>query len=299
MPKLEGKIPIVDFDNFKQVSVVNAPAGMQFYGHGAFHPLGSSLFLSLSNANGDGKIAAISPDDLRIKYVFESFGYSPHDLHFLNDGTLVVANSGWSHKAYAKELPSSICFIEVNKSGVKLKKKVLTNHRGVTAHHLVVDKSSLSRDPDIFVGLATPFSKVEVPNQKSLVAVVRKNDFQLFSNDSIGIDVLNYNVLSLAGASSLGAIVTTTPETVAAIWDTRSKRFSSIIEEIKHPKGVNIAMSFDDPLRGKFYITTAGSGIFELVIKKEDRDSVKIESLSGMPGSKFLQNVSGHSLLVD
>ncbi len=298
LPKLETKVPIIDFETFQQVASLEAPEGLQFYGHGAIHPVDNDFYLSMSNERGDGQIAVINSDSLKMNRRFDSFGYSPHDVHFLADQTMVVANSGWSHKAYKRELPSSICFIDVSKTKPTLKNKVVTNHRGVTAHHMAFESQGDPANPLIYVGLATPFSKVSVPGQKSLVAVVHANEFRLFTNEKVGIEVLHYNVLSLAGVTTTGAVVTTTPETVAALWDSKMNGLLRTIEEIKHPKGVNVATDTGELRRSKFYVTTASAGIFELIVERGLDHLLKVDGLRVVPGSEVLKNVSGHSLLV-
>lgn len=127
---------IFDTTHAYEPSIITAPIGRHFYGHGVFSANGKLLYASENDYdNAIGKIGIYNASS-KFKRIgeFDSFGVGPHEILLLNDSkTLVIANGGIeTHPDFGRAklnlatMQSSIAFID-NRNGSLIERHSLPN----------------------------------------------------------------------------------------------------------------------------------------------------------------------------
>lgn len=87
---------VIDCARGEATARLDAPAGRHFYGHGSFSPDGSLLFTAENDFEAPRGVIGIwdAAGGFARLGEFPSGGLGPHDVHLVDDSTLVVANGG-------------------------------------------------------------------------------------------------------------------------------------------------------------------------------------------------------------
>ncbi len=86
---------VVDLRDGRLVELLRASAGRHFYGHGVYSPEGRYLYTTENDfEHGRGLVVCRSARTLEVVGEFESGGIGPHELKWLGNGVLAIANGG-------------------------------------------------------------------------------------------------------------------------------------------------------------------------------------------------------------
>ncbi len=127
----------VDLRRGHMVRQVEASAGCQFYGHGAFSPDGALLYCTETEMAGGtmrGLIAVRDGRSLQLRGELPSHGAAPHDLLLCDKGRVLVVGNGGGSPASGR-VPN-VAWVATD-SGVMLWRQTLDDP-GVTAGHLAL-----------------------------------------------------------------------------------------------------------------------------------------------------------------
>ena len=295
-PKIGKSVSVVQLDSFKEVRHISSRSGFYFYGHGAFSPDSEQVYFSQSAANGDGCLTAHDAETYRERRVLESFGFSPHDLRFLAPDVLVVANNGWSELNLTKKTPSSLVLLDPRGANSKLIKKVDIPSDELTVQHVAVEKGD-AVEARILLGLDAPWPGGPLPEGVGLGATFDSTGLHMMNGDPAGIERMHRNTLSVDGDSIVGALLTTTPEALLSLWDSREKKLVNEFDSIRHPHGVNAFVVSKSENHVDYFVTTAATGIYKLELRRSAADRPISHTVTQIHGSAGFRNILGHSTL--
>ncbi|GAA3859191.1 DUF1513 domain-containing protein [Celeribacter arenosi] len=166
---------VIDCETGRTTSVLNAPAGMHFYGHGAFSADGTRLFTTeneFDTATGMIGVWDVADGYRRIGS-FASGGIGPHDVRLMPDGrTLVVANGGIETHPDSGRAKLNIPFMQPNLTYVSLSGEIVEQVEPEASRHMNSIRH-LAVSPDGLVAFAMQWQG-DVSEAPSLVALHRR-----------------------------------------------------------------------------------------------------------------------------
>ena len=199
---------------------------------------------------------------LQIESEIDTYGNDPHDIQFIDDDRVVIANGGSG---------TNISIVDLTTGN--LERSYPCELEGISCRHLIVSKD------EIFV-----LSMVSVPNSRYLSHLLYPVDGKLvpFGNTFFAEDRLKTQLLS--GVSTDDHIITTAPLMNAIhVWDKKSKQLIRV-DDFELAAGV--ALTLD---KSKYIVTSA----FENEGMEYDASNTKL--LTTNPG---LRKLTGrHTLL--
>jgi hypothetical protein len=292
---------VVDVKSMTERFLFSSSADKYFYGHGAIHAKTGLIYLSQTDAKGNGSISVREPEKLDEIRMISTFGFAPHDVHFIEENLLAVANNGWNEKTPHSVKPSSLCILDVMSKTPKLVRELKMNEPGVTIQHFATSKAS-NDELHYYLGLDAPWAKVPPPEGVSLLArSVMKSNLDLkpvsFFESSLPIKFFKGNILSVAGNATDGVVMTTTPQSGFCAWDAKKKKLHSVLKELENPMGVQFVHSSGN--RTRFIASTANSGIYFVDTKRLENGDLSISPLRIDLPKKQTTNIVGHALVLD
>lgn len=219
---------LYDIANGTLLNQITPTKDHHFYGHGLFTHNGQQLFTTENHyPTGSGKIFLRDWQNNRIIQEFPSYGVGPHELHLLDNETLVVANGGLqTHPQTGREIlnldsmASNLTFIDI-KTGALLKTLALpANWQHLSIRH--IDVNSFGEVVMGFQYQGAPFDDVPLIGKASLqhneieilpMPAQIKQRFQQYC----GSVTLDQSGQLLAASSPRGGIV--------AYWDLKTGNF--------------------------------------------------------------------------
>lgn len=295
IPRISTSASVVDVRQMKETLRFESSPNFYFYGHGAVQPKSGLVFLSQTDARGRGTISIREPEKLKEIKTIPSFGHAPHDMQFIGEDLLVVANNGWDEKTPSAIHPSSLCLLDVSLNKPKLLRELLISRPGITVQHFSVSRVSKD-DVEYFLGLDAPWTERIPEKGTALVASSRNLESVSYFSTSKPVSYFHGNILSIAGSASGQAVCTTTPQSAFGIWDVEHRKLQTIVDEIEHPMGVQLLSASNDKTR--FLASTANSGLFIIDIKKTNSGSLDIRTSRLAISKEKTANIMGHGTLL-
>lgn len=296
LPRVSTSGSVVDVRSMTERFRFSSSADNYFYGHGAIHPTTGLVYLSQTDSKGSGTISVREPEKLKELRTFSTFGYAPHDVHFIEENLLAVANNGWNEKTPNSIMPSSLCILDVKGKTPKLVRELKMTTPGVTVQHFATSKTSKD-EVHYFLGLDAPWPKAQPPKDVSLLArSVNLNSVSFFES-SLPVEFFHGNILSVAGHAPNGVVMTTTPQSGFCAWDAKQKKLHSVLKELENPMGVQVIHSSGDHTR--FLATTTNSGIYFIDTKRMKNGELSISTSRVALPQKQTANIVGHASVLN
>ncbi len=246
---------IIDVKTKKVVNEFFDTKGYYFYGHGLVSADGKLLYCTENHfKTGEGIISIRDASNGKILDQLPSFGYAPHEMKYLSNGLIAVANSGHAGLTTVKDeeyilenvvqprdnLQSSLVVIDPIKKKKVKEFKIDTKYKDVTIRHLDIDENDtvyMSLRQYNYTDADPQF--LEVPP----VAYLKKNSekIEYFQSNLKTNNILKRFSLSVCANDKTGIIGVTHPDSHAiTFWSIKDLKFLHVYK-MQKPLGISIS----------------------------------------------------------
>jgi len=243
-----------DLTRQKEPQVFSSPADRHFYGHGTFSPDGRLLYATENDFDGARGIVGIYDPAAGYRRIGEFFsgGVGPHELVFLDERRLIVANGGIeTHPATGRQklnlsrIDSSLCLIDPAHGEIQVTFRAPEGRGDLSIRHMGLDANA-----DIWIGCQSEGPASETPPLVGRLG--REGDITLFSApDDVQATMRNY-IGDVAVSRDGMRVATSAPRgNRILVWDLSG----NLIEAAPIPDSCGITASGPDT-----FIATRGDG---------------------------------------